>query len=130
MQILAAKRERSRKGTRADMDSQAVVPQRGWDFVFDSGKHAKETLREIYGTDKSYLGWCVSQPFFLETGSKVFLKRAFEETGIMEELHNIGIVQATEKALKVVADEVSGKMSSQHREIRQLHASRLDKARA
>jgi hypothetical protein len=130
MQILAAKRERSRKGTRADMDSQAVVPQRGWDWVFDFGKQTKKTLRTVYGTDKSYLGWCVSQPGFFETGSKVFLKRALEETGIMEELHKIGVAQATEEALKVVADELSGKMSSQHRETRKLHAVRLDKARA
>ena len=112
------------------MVASALVPREGWDYVLDFGKHAKESLRKVFASDKPYLAWCVTEKGFLDHGSKIFLKRALEATGKMEELQSLGNENRLLKAKDIVAKEESGAMKGAHREVQQLHAIQLEKALA
>ena len=128
LKILQLKRERARTGAQADATQHAQVPQKGWKYVLDFGKHSKTSLEKVWKVDRSYLSWCATEPKLLDV--KIHLKRAMEEVGILATLVEEGKKQQVEKALKTVAKEETGEMEGKHHEIKKLHARRLEHAKA
>ena len=98
------------------------------EYRFDFGKYKGKTLTHIWRTQKQYLPYLINQGGFLD--SKIRLKRAMEDAGIMEDALQEAHALKKAKAEQIVCEAQVGKHADLHPEVAKLKNLQLQEARA